>query len=130
MPALVLSMRLQVEPQMSPAGRAAFILGGVLCVPFVLVVVAGVLLQRMSAVAPPVGWLIVSGPMLAVIVNLVVLVQLAVTRRADARELEVRLSGSLAQLTVLLAAFVLAGGFAAHLVADEVACLNGVTRAC
>lgn len=130
------------RPRPSAVARhAAGILGVVLVVPFVALVLAGLL--RAAGLEAPYAWIsntpvailaasvsLFIGLPVAFVINLWPITRLGLHRAAGELEGVVALEVAPLQLSVVLVALVVGALFVAHLGADSYACLKGVRSAC
>ncbi|MGZ4172152.1 MAG: hypothetical protein ACXVRN_12375 [Solirubrobacteraceae bacterium] len=126
----------------SDAARfAAGILGIILVVPFVALVLAGLL--RAAGLGAPYTWIsstpvailaasvsLFIGLPVAFVINLWPITRIGLHRGAGELEGVVALEVAPLQLSVVLVALIVGGLFAGHLAADSYACLRGVRSAC
>ena len=126
----------------SAAARyAAGVLGVVLVVPFVALVLAGLL--RAAGLEAPYAWIsstpvailaasvsLFIGLPVAFVINLWPITRLGLHRGVGELEGVVALEVAPLQLSVVLVALIVGGLFAGHLAADSYACLKGVRTAC
>ena len=129
---LALSLQLCLRRRATNAGRAALVLGALLCIPwlaFIAVSLPGGGDSPFLFDGRRVGMLVLAAPLVALVVNAFAVLRVRLLRVRGV-ELLVTLEGSLLQLAVGALALVLVGLFASHLAVDAFACANGVTRAC